>query len=372
MEKVTTFLAIFAGVIILVIIIILAVKIFGNRDTGNQSSESKKSPIITSEESTESSEVSASEEMVEMPDINGINMEDARTRLSAAGLGMEVQYEESDVIDEGVVIRAGVEAGISIKSGTVVTVTVSAGYSGVDVPDVEGLGEDSANTMLVSRGFIVNITESYSDDVTLGTVISQTPAAGSVAPKGTVITINVSKGKADTKSRVPNVLDMSEEDATFKIIEAGLQIGSVTYVYSSDAAEGNVCYQSYSQGSYVDAGTAIDIKVSQGPVAKTYKCNTSIAAPTTDEAPDYVSGTDVHVVLATDAGDILLDTVTSSFPQSANYYGLTSAGGTITFTYEVTVGGGTTVNPDTGETINGAASTEERSFTRTVEFTQEN
>lgn len=360
MEKITTFLAILAGVVILVIIVILAVKIFGN----GSGQEAPNGPVVTTEESTV-------EEYIDMPNINGTNVEDARNTLASAGLGMEVVYEESDTIDEGVVMNTNVAAGTAVRPGTTVTVTVSAGSSGVEVPDVEGLGEDSANTALVSKGFLVNKTESYSDDVPVGTVISQTPAAGSKAPGGSVITIDVSKGKEDTKCRVPNLLNLTEQDATIEAIEAGLSIGSVTYVYSSEVVEGYVCYQSYSHGSYVDAGTAIDIKVSQGPEAATYKCNTNITAPTTSEAPDYVAGTEVHLTLVTDGGETLLDTRTSTFPQAANYYGLTSSGGTITFTYEVTTGGGTTVNPDTGETVNEPATTEERSFTRRVEFVQE-
>lgn len=360
MERITTFLAILAGVVILVIIIILAVKIFGNRDESNVPG----GPVVTTDESV-------AEEYVDMPNINGTNMEDARNTLASAGLGMEVAYEESDTIDEGVVINTNVVAGTAVKPGTTVTVTVSAGSSGVEVPDVEGMGDDSANTALVSKGFLVNKTESYSDDVEAGKVISQTPAAGSKAPKGSVITIDISKGKADTKARVPNLLNLSEQDATFEAIEAGLAIGSVTYVYSSEVSEGYVCYQSYSHGSYVDEGTEIDIKISQGPEAVTYKCNTNITAPTTSEAPDYVTGTEVHLTLITDSGETLLDTKTSTFPQAANYYGLNSSGGTITFTYEVTTGGGTTVNPDTGETVNEPATTEERSFTRRVEFIRE-
>ncbi len=360
MERITTFLAILAGVVILVIIIILAVKIFG----GRENEDSNEGPIVTSEENE-------SEEYVEMPDIIGVSVEDARNALASVGLGMEVDYEESDTVDEGIVISADAAVGEAVKSGTSITVTVSAGTSGVEVPDVEGLGEDSANTALVSSGFLVNKTESYSEEVEAGNVISQTPSAGSTAPKGSVITINVSKGKADTKVRVPNLLSLTEQDATINAIEAGLSIGSVTYVYSSEVSEGYVCYQSYSQGSYVDEGTQIDIRVSQGPEALTYKCNTSIAAPTTSEAPDYVSGTEVHLTLVTDGGETLLDTTTSSFPQAANYYGINSSGGTITFTYEVTIGGGTTVDPDTGETVNEPSATEERSFTRRVEFIRE-
>jgi serine/threonine-protein kinase len=362
MEKFTTFLVIFAGIIILIIIIILAVKIFGN---GGGNSDST-SPIITSEDTEPA-------EDVEMPDISGISMDDARNKLAAIGLGMEVVYEESETIDSGIVIRADVDAGTTVQSGTTITVTVSSGTNGVEVPDTVGLSQDSANTALVSQGFIVNVTESYSDDVTAGNVISQTPSVGSKAPKGSVVTINVSKGKADTKVRVPNLLNLTEQDATVELIEAGLQVQSVTEDYNSEVSAGLVFYQSYSHGSYVDAGTPVAIKISQGPAPVTYKYEATVTAPTTSEAPDYVSGTEVHLTLTTDAGDVLLDTKTSSFPyKTASYNGISSSGGTLTFTYTVTTDGGTTVNPETGEAVSGVQTTEERSFTRRVEFTQEN
>ena len=122
--------------------------------------------------------------------------------------------------------------------------------------------------------------------------------------------------------------------------------------------------------SYVNAGTTIDIKVSMGAGEASYKCNASITAPTMQEAPDYVSGTEVIIKLVTDDGQVLLDTRTTTFPQAANYYGLTSSGGTLTMTYKV-VGDSTTVNPDTGETVVTPGTTQEKSFTRRIEFEQE-
>ena len=60
MERVTTILAIVAGVVICIILIVLAVKIFGGKNEG--SSDSNSGPIITTEE-TDATEV----EKVSMP-----------------------------------------------------------------------------------------------------------------------------------------------------------------------------------------------------------------------------------------------------------------------------------------------------------------
>ncbi len=360
MEKVTTALAVIVGVVICAVIIFLAVRIFGGMQD-----EDRQSPIITTEESQTSAAY------VQMPDVRGMNVEDARNSLTGLGLNPQVEYQESDTYDEGVVISADVSVGASLETGSKVTLTVSAGSEGVEVPGVTGKTFDEANSELIGLGFLVNKTENYSDTIEAGIVISQNPANGSKAPKGSVITVTVSLGKEETKVRVPNLIGLSEEDGTFEAIEAGLQIGSVSYVYNAEVQEGHICYQSYSHGSYVDPGTSLDIKVSQGAEPVTYKCNMSITAPTVEEAPDYVAGTEVTIRLETDDGQVLLETTTSTFPQSANYYGLTSSGGTITMTYTVTTQGGTTTDPETGESVSTPGVTESRSFTRRVEFAAE-
>ena len=361
MERMTTVLAIVAGVVICIILIVLAVKIFG----GKMNEDNKPSgPIITTEETKEGAE------KVTMPDVKGMNVDDARNTLTGLGILTEVVYEESDSVAEGVVISTDVSVGAQIDKGSKVTLTASAGNQGVEVPNVVGLTFDEANTQLVSKGFLVNKTEDYSDTIEAGRVIAQTPADGNKAPKGSVITVTVSLGKEDTKIRVPNLIGLSEQDGTVEAIEAGLTVGSVTHIYSDEVGEGMICYQSYSHGSYVDQGTSIDIKVSQGAQKVTYKCNVSIAAPTTSEAPKYVSGMEVGITLVADDGTVLMDTKVTTFPVSTNINGIASSGGTLTMTYQVTTEGTTTTDTD-GNTINVPGTTENQSFTRRVEFVKE-
>lgn len=360
MERITTILAVVAGIIIIIIIIILAVKLFGqSKGMGGQNS-----PFMSDESVSDA-------DYVDMPNVKGMTLEDAKNTLSGLGIFAEVEYEESDTIDEGVVISSGVNAGDKVEVGSSVKLTVSAGNQGIEVWEVTGYTYEDAGSRLVGLGFLVNKAEAYSDTIEEGLVISQSPVGGTKAPKGSVITVTVSLGKEQKKVRVPNLVGLSEADGTFEAIETGLEIGSVTRVYSSEVAEGYICYQSYSHGTYVDEGTSIDIKVSLGSEKLTYKCNASIAAPTVTEAPDYVSGTEVSIKLVTDDGKVLLDTRTSTFPQAANYYGLTASGGTVTMTYKVTTPSSTITNPDTGEITNVPGTTEDRSFTRRIEFVQE-
>jgi serine/threonine-protein kinase len=186
--------------------------------------------------------------------------------------------------------------------------------------------------------------------------------------------VTVSLGAEEKKVRVPNLVGKTEEEGTISAIESGLSIGSITEVFSSDYAEGVICSQSLAEGSYVDADSAVDISVSKGSGVVTYKYNASITAPTAEEAPHYVSGTEVSVQLVTADGTVLLDTRVSSFPQSANYYGLKSASGTITMTYTYTTEGTSSVvtaEDGTQTTVTTPGEEVSESFTRQVTFTQE-
>ena len=364
MEKLTTILAIVAAVLIGAIILFLVGKTVGIFSFGGNKSN----------EETESSTVQETQvtEQVEMINVIGMTMEDARTALVKLGLSPEFDYVESDSVAEGTVISADVSTGTMLDVNSVVKVTVSAGQKGVEVPDVTGVSYAEAVTMLQQKGFVANKAESYSSEVAKGNVISQTPEAGSKAPSGSAVTVRVSLGAEETKVRVPNVIGLDEEDATISLIEAGLTPGTVEEVNNEDTAlNGLICYQSYSVGSYVEAGTVVDMKLSIGPKAVTYKYNGSIQAPTQEEDPDYKGNVSVHVVITSADGTTILDTTTSSFPISINSAGIKSATGTITFTYTVTTEPSTSTNPETGETITVPGTSMEKTVTRPIEFTQE-
>lgn len=357
-DRLTTILAIAGGIVILLILIFMAVQILG-RNAQNGPEQSEEGPII-SEEATE---------YVKMKKVVGMTVEDARNVLTDLELVAIVDYVESAVVEKGVVMSTDVEVGAEIAKGSTVTLTASAGVGKMEVPSVVGNNFVQANDDLAAMGFAVSRVDGYSNDVEVGCVIGQVPAAGTMVPSGTNITLTVSIGK--DKLMVPNVMGYTEAEAVAMMTEAGLTVNGVTYVYNTEYEAGKVCYQGYSGGSYVDHGTVVDIKVSKGAQPYTYKCNTYIEAPTEAEAPDYESGTEVTVVLVTDDGQELMNTKVTDFPKAANYYGLKSPGGTITMTYTVTGEGTTTIDPESGEQIVTPAEPVEKTFTRRIEFIRE-
>lgn len=371
MEKITTILIAVVGVAIIIVIVILGLKLF--HKLGDLGGGDTTSPIIDEQQTPGPDETMQPAEKVykEMPTVEGLQVEDARRLLMTTGLYASLEYVESDTVPEGQVISADIPAGNMIEEGSVVTLTVSSGISGTIVPEVTGYTFEDASNRLTQMGFLVYKLEEYNDTIDAGLVFYQNPVSGVKAPRGSTITVTVSKGKENIKCRVPNLVGLQEEDALLEIIESGLQVGNTTRVYNASVSQGLVCYQSYSHGTYVDEGTAIDISVSLGAEKYSYKCNASITAPNADEAPDYSAGSEVRLRLVTDTGQELLNTKTSSFPYSANYYNLDAPGGILTVTYTVVVPGEATVDPETGETVIGPSTTKEKFFTRRIDFVRE-
>ncbi|MGN1147018.1 MAG: Stk1 family PASTA domain-containing Ser/Thr kinase, partial [Lachnospiraceae bacterium] len=301
MERITTILTVVAGLVICCIIIFFVGKITGMFGFGGKNNESQ-----TVQESS-----NTQPEIVEMIAVAGMSVAEAQKQLKEMGLLTELSYVDSEAYEQNIIISADITPGTKIEKGSTVTLTVSAGTEGREVPDITGLSYEDAANKLAGKGFSVNKTESYSSTVERGNVISQSPNGGQKAPAGSVITVNVSLGQEDNKVRVPNLMGLPEDEAVAKLVEAGLAV-STAEVYSSEYEMGLVCYQSYSYGSYVDPGTTVELKVSLGPEAVTYKYNASIEGPTIEEAPDYVAGTTVNVTIVADNGKILMDTNTAT------------------------------------------------------------
>lgn len=201
--------------------------------------------------------VSKGPEQVEVPDLKGLTEEEAVRLITEAGLTPAPQPDKySSKVDVGDVISQDPEPGSTVDKGSSVQYVVSRGTELVSVPDVEGKKKSSATSTLEDAGFKVTVKTEYSDSVAEGTVISQNPTAGLEVAKGSKITIVVSKGPKQVE--VPDVIGLSEADATVELQNLGLK---VDVKYDSHTNSGAVLEQDPSGGKMVDRGSTISILV---------------------------------------------------------------------------------------------------------------
>ena len=358
-ERLTTFFAVAAAIVIGVIVIFLVGRSVGLLDFMEDSGEPEAEVI---DENGESSYV--------MPDVLGMDMTTAKAKLSEAGItNVETQYVDSAEA-EGTVTDSLPKAQDTVGEQDTVILMVSAGESGIALPDVTGKTREQAKTDLDKLGFVTNISEENSDSVEAGRVVSQDPAAGVKAPVGSAVTLKVSIGAQAAKIRVPEVRGKTEMDATAELAELGITVSKVTEVYSDEYEAGLVCDQSFDVGSFVEEGQTLELKVSLGPEAVTYYFKGSIEAPTTAEDPDFVAGTAITLSIVTPDRESLLQTTTSAFPEAVNFVHVAHPTLTLTMSY-VNVTADSTVMNEAGELMTIPGTQVPKVITRQLELTAE-
>jgi membrane peptidoglycan carboxypeptidase len=134
-----------------------------------------------------------------MPNVVGLTLTRAKKALSDADLNVKTVTDTSSLQPAGVVTKQDHSAGKPVLQGTQIVLHVSAGQA-VRVPALADLTLEAAQAKVAGLGLVAEATEQASDTVEVGVVISQEPASGTVAMKGSTIRIVVSSGPASPPS----------------------------------------------------------------------------------------------------------------------------------------------------------------------------
>ena len=275
MEKIVGIMRIVVAIIIVIIVVYILGSFFDVFHFGSKKNNSKNDTLVSEDV----------EESVVMIDLKGKTLDEAKTELKKLGLNVtEAGTEISDSYEKGQIIDQDVAKGETVKTGTMIKVTVSAGSEeenakDVDVPDVTGKTAEAAMATLEDKNLTVSREFEFSNDVPSGQVIRQDPKAGKTVKEGTKVTIYVSQGTESIK--VTDVRGKSEADAKAALSDFDV---TTTTEHSDTVAEGNVISQSISGGQYAEKGASITIVVSSGPEKISYY----ISGKSTDKCNGYI------------------------------------------------------------------------------------
>ncbi|HUM95692.1 MAG TPA: PASTA domain-containing protein [Candidatus Competibacter sp.] len=237
-----------------------------------------------------------------VPDVVGQSLESAKTAIEGADLKLgTISLTASDTAPAGTVISQTPSGGSPVVSGSAVNLTVSSGLEkptvppvtpgDIPVPDVKGLTKAAASTIIRNSGLLVGaIIQKYDEAVPAGTVIDQSPAAGSNVAAGTAVTLTVSLGPAGVV-KVPDVKGLSEEAAKSILLNAGLTIGKVQRQPDPTMSPGNVIGTDPAAGEQVKIGSAVDLIVSDG-LSQPQQCAVpDVVNQTVDDAREILFAT---------------------------------------------------------------------------------
>ena len=130
----------------------------------------------------------------------------------------------------------------------------------VAVPYLIDIREEQAEAQLLDKGLKPRVHREPNRDIEEGYVFRQDPEAGERVDRGSPVNLFVSTGPPKTK--VPEVVGETSEDAAAALAEAGLK-ARVVRIFSGEEA-GTVTAQNPPPGTLVEEGTRVRINVSKG------------------------------------------------------------------------------------------------------------
>ena len=198
-----------------------------------------------------------------VPPIQGLSVESATQLLAPLGLQLVIFEVRNDpLVPLNQIITQDPLANEQVRSGSPISVVVSGGTGGSNIPNIEGQVSSAAEQLLKSSpyNFVVTITAEPSTTVEKGRAIRTDPVIGTPLPAGSPIALIVSSGSPTVV--VPDVTGKTEGEAQTAINAAGL-ITEIKYqnVPAGDANDGRVISQSREAQSAVAPGTKVTLVI---------------------------------------------------------------------------------------------------------------
>lgn len=163
-------------------------------------------------------------------------------------------------------IAAAVIVGLLLATGTGLFIMTKVKESAkVSVPNVvTQIVPDATKTLSASDTTLGQITEISSASIEKGTILNQTPTAGTKVAKGTPVNIIVSSGPQ--QNTVPKLTGLTQEQATATLKAVNFTVGAVT-LKDDPAPAGTVIGQNPLPDTKMSENTAVDLVLSNGKTA---------------------------------------------------------------------------------------------------------
>jgi eukaryotic-like serine/threonine-protein kinase len=203
--------------------------------------------------------VSKGPEVYDVPNVVGQSLDDAKQELKDTKLAVgDVTRRYSTTVEQGRVISASPKPGTSVGVDTKVDLVVSKGLPPVDVPNLVGDSESSAQSQLEDLGLeYKQVGEEYSGKIPSGAIISHDPAFGARVPQGSTVSVVVSLGPPLVE--VPDVVDLPLEEAIARLEDAGFRYE--TYDLVGISPLNRVATQDPSGGSQAPRGSVVRLGI---------------------------------------------------------------------------------------------------------------
>ena len=207
---------------------------------------------------------------IAIPNVAGQTVAEAKETLKKANFEIgEEKSEASEKVEEGRIIRTDPGAGTGRKEGTKINLVVSSGKQSFQISNYVGRKSTDVIAELKQKKVpenLIKIEEEESSESEAGTVLRQSPAAGTTYDLSKASTITLTVAKKVTSVAMPSYIGSSLEFTKNNLVQiVGIKEANIEVVEVSTApagtAEGTVVEQSPKAGEKVDL-TKTRVKIS--------------------------------------------------------------------------------------------------------------
>ena len=207
---------------------------------------------------------------IAIPNVAGQTVAEAKETLKKANFEIgEEKSEASEKMEEGRIIRTDPDAGTGRKEGTKINLVVSSGKQSFQLSNYIGRKSTDVIAELKQKKVpenLIKIEEEESSESEAGTVLRQSPAAGTTYDLSKASTITLTVAKKVTSVAMPSYIGSSLEFTKNNLVQiVGIKEANIEVVEVSTApdgtAEGTVVEQSPKAGEKVDL-TKTRVKIS--------------------------------------------------------------------------------------------------------------
>ena len=241
---------------------------------------------------------------VSVPDIMGMNIDEAVKVLKQAGLKETHKFMANDEAEKNVVFKQNPEGSMDAHKGDTVILLVSSGPVPYEMPDVTGMTADEATKLLSEKKMNITRDRAASSEVEKGKVISQIPAAGDMVTRDDPVTLTVSGGS----TTVPSLADKTLEEAEELLARQNLTLQPGLKYQSTEEYEqhGLIASSLPEAENRVAEETPVQLTIWRHPVAATV-ANLNIRLKSSDQQ------TKVRITIQAEGSNTVIETRTYTF-----------------------------------------------------------
>jgi|GEM_PF-1339499 len=268
--------------------------------------------------------VAAESRYATVPNVNGMDFEEAQMELTASRLNINAIQTFDDSVPAGTVLGFLPVTGTQVPIGAAITVLISAGVleANLEVPRVVGLTESGARNVLTNAGFNPVFYHASTTRGEIDHVVAQTPGEGNRVNPGSPVLVMISMGNSTTDHPVPDLSGNNETQAIAAIETAGFE-PEIFGMIDPTVREGTVLSQMPpAQDTLLRSGERVGFIVSRGSAAQAEIPN--VLSMNEDDAMDVLRDAGFNPVLVTSlygsdryaSGSI----ITQQFPRGGSQY----------------------------------------------------